>query len=52
LNQWTDFHEIYYDHYAIGRHTTRVIFNFLQSVLITWRTHAVKAALTPRRLEY
>jgi hypothetical protein len=38
-NCWTDFAEIWCRLYAIGGYHKIFLFNFLQSLLSTWRTH-------------
>ena len=37
MNQLNDFCKIWYKHYAISGHTNLVRFNFLVSVMITWK---------------
>jgi hypothetical protein len=37
-NRLTDLDEIWYERYAIGEYPKIVLFNFLQSVIPTWRT--------------
>ena len=41
FGQSTDFEEIWYERYAFGGHSIEVIFNFLYSVITTWRTREV-----------
>jgi len=49
MNQWADFHELWYEHNAIGGHSNRVIFNFLYLIikirrmheLLMWKRHLV-----------
>jgi hypothetical protein len=38
-NRWTDLDEIWYGCYALGAYPKIVLFNFLQSVVPTWRTN-------------
>ena len=41
FGQSTDFEETSYERYAFGGHSIEVIFNFLYSVITTWRTREV-----------
>jgi hypothetical protein len=36
LNQWVDFHKIWFESYALGSHHNVFLFNFLQSVREMW----------------
>jgi hypothetical protein len=38
-NRWTGFDEILYGRFAIGVYPKLVRFDFLQSIIPTWRTH-------------
>jgi hypothetical protein len=38
-NPWTDLNEIWYGRYATGDYPKIVLFNFLQSVIPTWRAN-------------
>lgn len=37
----TDFYEISYEGYTTGGHLRLELFNFVQSVTTTWRTHKI-----------
>jgi hypothetical protein len=38
-NRWTDLDEIWYGCYAIGKYPKIVLYDFLQSVIPTWRAN-------------
>jgi len=41
LNQWTRFHKIWYEHYAIENHIIIILY-FLQSIIAIWWMHKFK----------
>jgi hypothetical protein len=38
-NYWRDFGEIWHGHYGTGEQLKNLLFNFLQSVILTWQMH-------------